>query len=92
MNNHELIREHTQTAMQAINKAHEASKDLSNNPSPEKFDQFRTQMQEIIDHLTTLQDYLNHESAHAYEDLSEWLAAAVTGNHLERRHLQNMKQ
>ena len=47
MTDWDLITEQIQNAMQAVDRAHEASENLRNHATPEAFDEFKDQMREL---------------------------------------------
>ena len=87
----DLLNEHIQKAMHAVEKAHEVSNGLREKATPETFDQFRTEMQELTDHLTQLQNVLNHQDTYALDELAEWLNTTFGGKHAEYRHTTHME-
>jgi hypothetical protein len=91
MTDWELMVEYIQQAMDAVEKAHEASHELREKATPETIDQFREQMTELTDHLTKLQTVLNNQGAFAVDELADWLSKANTGNEVEYRRTPRMK-
>jgi len=91
MTDWDLINEYIQRAMHALDKAHEAKNELRENATPEAFDQFRVQMQELTDHLTQLQTILNHSDTYVLNELSDWLSTTFGGHHAEYRNIPHME-
>lgn len=91
MTDWDLINEYIQRAMQALDKAHEATNGLRKNATPEAFDQFRAEMQELTEHLTQLQTILNHSDTYALNELADWLSTTFGGQHAEYRQTPHME-
>ena len=91
MTDWDLITEYIHNAMQAMDEAHHASHDLRENATPEAFDQFRAEMQELIEHLTKLQTVLNNEEAFAVDELVDWISKAYTGKPSDYRRTPRME-
>ena len=79
MTDWDLIVEHIQTAMQAVDQAHEASNNLRNNTTPAAFDEFTAQMQELCEHLSTLKTVLEHSSTYTLEELVDAFSQITSG-------------
>ena len=92
MTDWDLMVEYIQGAMEALDKAHEATSELRENVTPETFDQFRGQMNELTEHLTKLQTVLNNQEAFALDELADWLSKAMTGNPSEYRRTPRMQK
>ena len=67
MTDWDLIVEHIQNAMQAVDQAHEASENLRNQATPETFDEFQVQMQELCEHLSALKNVMEHTSTYTMD-------------------------
>lgn len=91
MTDWDLMVEYIQRAMDALDKAHEAKNELRENLTPETFDGFRAQMDELIEHLTTLQNVLDNQEAFALDEMADWLSKAFTGNPSDYRRTPRMK-
>ena len=91
MTDWDLMVEYIQRAMDAVEKAHEATDDLRESATPETFDEFREQMAELTEHLTRLQTVLNNQGAFAADEMVDWLSRAFTGNQCEYRRTPRMK-
>lgn len=91
MTDWDLITEYIHNAMQAVDEAHEVSQELRQNATPETFDQFRAQMEELTEHLTKLQTVLENQEAFALDEMADWLSEAFTGNVSEYRRTPRMK-
>ena len=79
MTDWDLMTEYIHNAMHVVEKAHTASRQLRENASPETFDNFRAQLEEISEHLSKLQTVLNNQEAFAVDELTDWLSQAFTG-------------
>lgn len=91
MTDWDLITEYIQNAMQAVDKAHEASNGLREKATPETFDQFRLQMQELTEHLTKLQSVLDNQEAFALDQMADWLSEAFSGKRSDYRRTPRME-
>lgn len=87
----DLIVEYIHNAMQAVDEAHDVSHDLRENATPETFDEFRAEMQELIEHLTKLQTVLNNEQAFAVDELVDWISKTYTGKQADYRRTPRME-
>jgi uncharacterized protein YukE len=86
-----LMVEYIQRAMNALDKANEAKDQLRENATSETFDEFRGQMDELIEHLTKLQNVLDNQEAFALDEMADWLSKAFTGNPSDYRRTPRMK-
>lgn len=91
MTDWDLMVEYIQRAMDAVDKAHEATNDLRQDITPETLDEFREQMNELSEHLSNLQTVLNNQEAFALDEMADWLSKAFTGNLSEYRRTPRMK-
>jgi len=91
MTDWDLINEYIQRAMQTVDKAYNATHNLKEKATPETFDQFRTELQELTDHLTELQTVLNHQDTYALNELADWLSVTFGGEPAEYRHTPHME-
>ncbi|MEO8354529.1 MAG: hypothetical protein ABI621_01310 [Chloroflexota bacterium] len=91
MTDWDLITEYMHNAMEAVDKAQEASQEFRQNVTPETFDEFRALMGELTEHLTRLQTVLNNQEAFALDQMADWLSEAFTGNPSEYRRTPRMK-
>ena len=91
MTDWDLMVEYIQRAMEAVDKAHDAANDLRKDVTPEAFDQFREQMNQLSEHLGNLQTVLNNQEAFALDEMADWLSKAFTGNPSEYRRTPRMK-
>lgn len=91
MTDWDLMVEYIQRAMDAVDKAHEATNDLRQEVTPETLDEFREQMTELSEHLGKLQTVLNNQEAFALDEMADWLSKAFTGNLSEYRRTPRMK-
>jgi Zn-dependent oligopeptidase len=90
MTDWDLMTEHIHSAMQGVDKAHTASRQLRENANPETFDNFRAQIQELTENLTKLQRVLDNQEAFALDELADWLSNAFTGKLSEYRRTPRM--
>ena len=79
MTDWDLMTEYIHNAMHVVDKTHAASRQLRENATPETFDNFRAQLQELTDHLTEIQTVLNNQEAFALDEMGDWLSKAFTG-------------
>ncbi len=86
MTNWDLMTEYIYNAMHVVDKAQAASRNLRENATPETFDNFRAQVQELADHLNQLQTVLHNQEDVALDELEDWLSKAFTSNPSEYRH------
>jgi len=91
MTDWDLMVEYIQRAMNALDKANEAKDQLRENVTSETFDEFRGQMDELIEHLTKLQNVLDNQEAFALDEMADWLSKAFTGNPSDYRRTPRMK-
>jgi hypothetical protein len=91
MTDWDLMVEYIQRAMDALDKAHEAKNELRENVTPETFDEFRAQMDDLVEHLTNLQTVLNNQEAFALDEMADWLSQSFSGNPSEYRRTPRMK-
>ncbi len=92
MTDWDLITEYIQNAMQAVDKVHEVANDLRENATPKVFDEFRSQMSELTEHLTKLQTVLDNQEAFALEELADWLSTTLGGKRPEYRRTPRMEK
>jgi uncharacterized coiled-coil DUF342 family protein len=91
MTDWDLMVEYIQRAMEAVDKAHEASNELREKVTPETLDQFREKMDELTEELTQLQTVLNNQEAFALDEMADWLSQAFSGSPSEYRRTPRMK-
>ena len=91
MTDWDLMVEYIQRAMDAVDKAHEATSELREKVTPETFDEFREQMENLVEHLTDLQNVLENQEAFALDEVADWLSKAFTGNPSDYRRTPRMK-
>lgn len=92
MTDWDLITEYIHNAMEAVDQAHEATEELRKQATPETFDAFRIQMEELTDHLSKLQTVLKNEEAYAVDELADWLSQVFTGKRTEYRITPHMEK
>ena len=90
MTDWDLMVEYIQRAMDAVDEAHQATRELREEITPETLDQFHQQTIELIEHLTALQTVLNNQEAFALDEMADWLSRAFTGNPSEYRRTPRM--
>ena len=76
--------------MRVVDKAHTATRQLREHATPETFDNFRAQLQELTENLTQLQTVLNNQEAFALDELADWLSKAFTGKASDYRRTTRM--
>ena len=91
MTDWDLMTEYIYNAMHGVDKAHAASRQLRENANPETFDNFRAQVQELIEELTKLQTVLNNQEAFALDEMADWLSKAFTGKPSPYRRTPRMQ-
>ena len=92
MTDWELITGYIHNAMQAVEKAHEVTNGLRERPTPEAFNQFREQLQELTEHLTKLQSVLDNQEAFALDEMADWLSRAFSGKPSDYRRTPRMEK
>ena len=90
MTDWDMMTEYIHNAMHVVEKAHVASRQLRENATPETFDNFRTQLQELTEHLTEIQTVLNNQEAFALDEMADWLSKAFTGQPSSYRRTPRM--
>ena len=91
MTDWDQMTEYIHNAMHVVEKAHAASRQLRENATPETFDNFRAQLQELTEHLTELQTVLNNQEAFALDEFADWLSQAFTGKPSPYRRTPRMQ-
>jgi hypothetical protein len=91
MTDWDLMVEYIQRAMDALDKANEAKNELRENVTPETLDEFRAQMDDLVEHLTNLQTVLDNQEAFVLDEAADWLSRAFTGNPSDYRRTPRMK-
>lgn len=91
MTDWDLIVEQIQNAMQAVDQAHEASENLRNHTTPEAFDEFKTQMQTLCEHLSALKNVMEHTTAYTMDELVDALSQVSTGKPAAYRRTQHIE-
>ena len=91
MTDWDLMVEYIQMAMDAVDKAHEATSELRESVTPENIDEFRVRIDELTEHLTRLQTVLNNQEAFALDEMADWLSKAFTGSPSDYRRTPRMK-
>lgn len=84
--------ENIRNAMQALDDAQHAREALHAQPTPDQFDAFRAEMQDLIDELSSLQTVLNNEENFAVDELNDWLTQVFTGHRADYRHTPRMER
>ena len=79
MTDWDLIVEQIETAMQAIDQAHEASENLRNHTTAETLDEFTTEMQTLCEHLNALKQVLEHSTTYTMDELVDALSQMSSG-------------
>jgi hypothetical protein len=91
MTDWDLMTGYIQNSMRVVERAHVASRQLRENANPETFDNFRAQMDELVDQLSKLQIVLENQQAFAADELSDWLSKAFTGKASAYRRTPRMQ-
>jgi len=90
MSDWDQITEYIFNAMQAVDKAHEVANDLRETATLEAFDEFRSQLDELTEHLTKLKSVLENQDIFVFEELADWLTNAFGGTHPGYRRTPRM--
>jgi len=90
MTDWDLIVEYIKNAMQAVDKAHEASEKLRNEVTLDTFDEFRAHMQELCEHLSALKYALEHSSTYTMDELVDVLSMMYSGKRAAYRRTQRL--
>ena len=91
MTDWDLIVEHIHNAMQAVNQAHEAGENLRNHTTPETFDEFKAQMEELCEHLNTLKNVMDHTGTYTMDELVDALSQMYSGKPAAYRRTQHIE-
>jgi len=91
MTDWDLINEYIHNAMHVVDKAHAASRQLRENATPETFDNFRAQVQDLTEDLNKLQTVLNNQEAFALDEMADWLSKTFTGKPSDYRRTPRME-
>ena len=91
MTDWDLITERIQNAMQAVDRAHEASENLRNQTTPEAFDEFKEQMQTLCEHLSDLKKVMEHTSTYTMDELVDVLSRMSTGKPAAYRRTKHIE-
>jgi hypothetical protein len=92
MTDWDMMTENIRNAMQALDEAQKAKDALRSQPTPDKFDAFRSEMQELTEHLTKLQTVLKNEESFVVDELADWLSQVFTGHRADYRHTPRMQK
>lgn len=79
MTDWDQIIEYMQNAMQSVEQTHQVAGELRNHASTKTLDEFRTQTQTLIHHLSTLQNVLEHQSSYTMDELVDVLSQYFSG-------------
>ena len=90
MTDWDLIVERIQNAMQAVDQAHEAGENLRNEATPETFDEFKANMQELCEHLSALKSAMEHSSTYTMDELVDALSQMSSGKPAAYRRTQHL--
>jgi predicted translin family RNA/ssDNA-binding protein len=77
-------------AMQAVEEAHIASKELREETNHIKFDEFRARMAELHEHLSKLKMILDNEEAYVMDELMDALSKAYSSHRADYRRTPRM--
>ena len=84
------IAEYIHNAMQAVEQANEASQELRQQPTPEKLDTFKDEMETLCQHLQNLQRVLEHQEGYFVEELTDLLHQLISGEHAPYRSMPRL--
>lgn len=84
--------EYIHDAMQAVEEAQRASRDLKENANHETFDAFRAKMLELRERLRRLKAVLDDEEAYAMDELADALSKVYTDHRAEYRKTPRMEE
>jgi uncharacterized protein YukE len=90
MTDWDQIVEYIQNAMQAVDKAHEASQNLRAEVTPDTFDEFHAHMQELCEHLSALKNAMEHSSTYTMDELVDVLSQMYSGKPAAYRRTQRL--
>jgi hypothetical protein len=65
----EYMLERMQSAMKALDETHEAKNNFTENATPETFDAFKNQMDELSNHLNNIKKMLDNEGVYVEEEM-----------------------
>jgi len=82
----DLITKQTDNTAQPVNKTRQMPGKSSKAQNLEDPDQFSEHMHEIVEHLSTLQSYLDHQDAFAMDEVADWFSRTSSGKHSEYHH------
>ena len=91
MTDWDLIVEHIHNAMQAVDQVHEAGENLRNHTTPETFDEFKSQMEELCEHLNTLKNVMDHTGTYTMDELVDALSQMYSGKPAAYRRTQHIE-
>ena len=77
MTDRDLMVEHIQAALQAVEQAHAAGEELKNGADAEKLDAFRAKMLALEEHLKLMKTILAHEGTYVMDELAASLAKTL---------------
>ena len=86
MRDWELIVEQIQAAMQAVDKAHEATEDLRAKADREALEKFQAEMKALYERLEQMQQILSHEGTYMEDELVEAMSHTL-GVHSGYHHI-----
>ena len=75
MRRKDIVPQYSYNGAQALNQTKRAD-----------VDQLNQHMQTIVNHLTTLRYYLNHQGAYVMDEVADWFREANLGKGTEYRH------
>jgi hypothetical protein len=76
--------------MQAVDKAQEASQKLRAEVTVDTFDEFKTHMQALCEHLSALKNVLEHSSTYTMDELVDLLSQMYSGKPAAYRRTQHL--
>jgi hypothetical protein len=79
MTDWDWIVERIESAMRAVDAAHEASESLQNEVTPQNVDAFTCRIEELCKELSILKQVFNEERGYTVEELTDVLAKMLSG-------------
>ncbi|MDX9992674.1 MAG: hypothetical protein RBS68_11595 [Anaerolineales bacterium] len=92
MTDRELIVEHIQNAVQALDHAHNAGNDLRQAANAEKLQAFRDEMYALCAKLERLKNALDNQAVYGEDELINMLSLAFSGQPTPYRHITEVKR
>ena len=87
-----VIAEYIRAAMEAIEEARNASRELKEDTNHNTFDAFKAKMAELHEHLSKLKMVLDNEEAYAMDELMDALSKAYSDHRADYRRTPRMSE